>query len=87
MNRRATDIKTEEKQAPISLDRRNEIMGSRRFASEVCDAIRDDLTDPEAGVIAHYILRKDDAACGHWMREIFSYRIQKILDDMLAEEK
>lgn len=57
------------------------VLQSRRFAMKVGDAMRDELSDERASLLAYYVNRVDDLELGRVVREIFSGHVQKILND------
>ena len=62
----------------------DKIMYSQRFAQIMGDSFRNDLSDHQAAIIALCIVHADNAHLGQYIREIFTIRVMKIVDQEIA---
>ena len=62
----------------------DKIMYSQRFAQIIGDSLRNDLSDHQAAIIALCIVHADNAHLGQYIRESFTTRVMKIVDQEIA---
>lgn len=62
----------------------DKIMYSQRFAKIIGDIFRNDLSDHQAAIIALCIVHADNEHLGQYVREIFTTRVMKIVDQEIA---